>query len=393
MDIRKNDSVALKTTPRQQIKQIVSRRKERLGDPHERKSTSQKPSRRVQIEDKEKSKPNQKKIAPPVELNEDRKTLKQDNKATPVSFDQDKTTVKQKKKTPSVNLDRARTTLKQKIKQRLNFDKEMKPRPPKCLIVGFSKCGTSALKGFLALHPDIVSPKKEIDFFTNYYFKGLEWYRRQMPPSLASQLTIEKTPEYILTPQVLRRIRDYNSNMKLLVMVRDPIVRLQSLYLHELIHKPQYSDSTTFRQWCGGGGRTAHVASVVDYASHIRDAFGVFSRKQVLVQSEEELEKFPIKVLRRIESFLGLRPVFTKDHLVYSKKKGFYCFNMSKSTFSKAYKSVEMNKNTGCFTASKGRPHQRIAPNLYRELVAFTRPYNRRLFELLGRTYAWENFR
>ncbi|GFS27644.1 sulfotransferase [Elysia marginata] len=273
-----------------------------------------------------------------------------------------------------------------------NRDREMKPRPPKCLIVGFSKCGTEALKGFLTLHPDIVAPFREVDFFTNYYYKGLDWYRKQMPPSMASQITIEKTPEYILTREVLHRIRDYNSDMRLIVMIRDPIVRLQSLYLHDLVHKPEYSADTTFKQWCGGGGRTAHVASVVDYASHIRDAFDIFSRRQVLVQSEEELENSPIKVLRTVESFLGLRRAFSKDNIFYSGDKGFYCFNVTTSTFSKASKSTQMNKSTGCFTDSKGRPHQKIAPGLLKELVEFTRPYNERLFQLLGRTYTWKNF-
>ena len=274
----------------------------------------------------------------------------------------------------------------------VNRDTVKKPRPPKCLIVGFSKCGTEALKGFLTLHPDIVAPFREVDFFTNYYFKGLDWYKEQMPPSWESQVTLEKTPEYILTRDVLHRIHDYNSSMRLIVMIRDPIVRLQSLYLHDLIHKPEYSEDTTFKQWCGGGGRTAHVASVVDYVTHIRDAFNIFSRRQVLVQSEEELEESPLKVLRTIESFLGLRRAFSKDKIVYNADKGFYCFNMTTSTFSKASKSVEMDKSTGCFTESKGRPHQRISPGLYKELVEFTRPYNRRLFQLLGRRYTWENF-
>ncbi|RUS77928.1 hypothetical protein EGW08_014302 [Elysia chlorotica] len=275
----------------------------------------------------------------------------------------------------------------------VHHDTVRKSRPPKCLIVGFSKCGTEALKGFLTLHPDIVAPFREVDFFTNYYFKGLDWYREQMPPSWESQVTIEKTPEYILTRNVLHRIHDYNSSMRLIVMIRDPIVRLQSLYLHDLVHKPQvYPKDTTFKQWCGGRGRTAHVASIVDYASHIRDAFTIFSRRQVLVQSEEELEKSPLKVLRTIESFLGLRRAFSDDKLTYSTDKGFYCFNMTTSTFSKASKTVEMDKNTGCFTKSKGRHHKKIAPALYNELVQFIRPYNGRLFQLLGRRYDWENF-
>ena len=38
-------------------------------------------------------------------------------------------------------------------------------RLPQCLIVGFSKCGTSALSTFLNIHPDIVTLDWEVDYF------------------------------------------------------------------------------------------------------------------------------------------------------------------------------------------------------------------------------------
>ncbi|GFR79063.1 LOW QUALITY PROTEIN: heparan sulfate glucosamine 3-O-sulfotransferase 3A1 [Elysia marginata] len=86
---------------------------------------------------------------------------------------------------------------------------EKRPRFPKALIIGFSKCGTAALRTFLTIHPDVVSPIPEIRYFTFYFSNGPEWYRRQMPPSTAEQLTIEKSPFYIMSNESLRRIKDF----------------------------------------------------------------------------------------------------------------------------------------------------------------------------------------
>lgn len=55
-------------------------------------------------------------------------------------------------------------------------------RLPHCIIIGAQKGGTSALREFLHLHPDVRAKEGEIDFF-NYeknYGRGLDWYRRQM---------------------------------------------------------------------------------------------------------------------------------------------------------------------------------------------------------------------
>ncbi|GFS10208.1 heparan sulfate glucosamine 3-O-sulfotransferase 3A1 [Elysia marginata] len=125
-------------------------------------------------------------------------------------------------------------------------------RLPKALIIGFSKCGTSALRSFLTIHPDIVAPGNEVRFFTDHYSKGLEWYRHQMPKSTANQITIEKTPGYIKTLETLDHIHEFNPKIKLLVIVRNPVTRLQSQYAHHM-YKISVSRSNqsivSFEKW------------------------------------------------------------------------------------------------------------------------------------------------
>ena len=66
---------------------------------------------------------------------------------------------------------------------------EKRRRLPKALIIGFNKCGSSTLRTFLTIYPDVVAPCHEIRFFNDLYSKGLEWYRCQKPRSTSRQIT------------------------------------------------------------------------------------------------------------------------------------------------------------------------------------------------------------
>ncbi|GFN87673.1 heparan sulfate glucosamine 3-o-sulfotransferase 5-like protein [Plakobranchus ocellatus] len=263
---------------------------------------------------------------------------------------------------------------------------------PNCLIIGFSKCGTLALRGFLSLHTDIVSPQREIRYFNVFYKRGLQWYRNQMPPSSEGQITLEKTPSYIMSAEALKRIYQFNSSIRLIIIVRDPITRLQSLHAHMFQGMPKSSKVPSFREWCGGRARTARVVRVADYAHPVGNVFKLFPRHQVLVLSEESLEQNPLRVMREAERFLGLKSSISKTDFVYNEPKGFYCFNTSSRKYPKIVKSVVLNEKTGCLGSGKGRKHPDIDNSLLKELVDIIRPYNERLFSMIGKRFKWKNF-
>ena len=106
-------------------------------------------------------------------------------------------------------------------------------RLPSALIIGAAKCGTSALVEFLSVHPQVAATDREIDFFNNdiNYNKSIEWYREQMPVSNQHQITIEKTPAYLIDFKTPERVFKLNPNMKLIVIVREPyhIICIQKL--------------------------------------------------------------------------------------------------------------------------------------------------------------------
>ena len=55
------------------------------------------------------------------------------------------------------------------------------------------------------------------------------------------QLLLENTPAYFFDKDVEKRIHAAIPNVKLILIVRDPVTRMISEYVHARIHKPSLS--------------------------------------------------------------------------------------------------------------------------------------------------------
>ena len=113
--------------------------------------------------------------------------------------------------------------------------------------IGTKKCGTDALKHMLRVHPNLSVADGEAGFFTSQYTKGLPWYLSLMHPSGPDQVSIEGTPGYLFDPQAPLRVKWMNPKMKLILIVRDPVKRLESEFVLHCFWQDQ-SGHTTPRQ-------------------------------------------------------------------------------------------------------------------------------------------------
>src|SRR3954452_17363905 len=129
----------------------------------------------------------------------------------------------------------------------------MSTREPRAdaLLIGAPKAGTSALHTALAMHPQVyASPVKE----PKYYLCGdapppayrgpgdahsqqeWVWRRRDYQGLFAAAppdaVRIESTPFYLYSPDARRRIAEDLPEAKLVVVVRDPIDRAYSNWMH-----------------------------------------------------------------------------------------------------------------------------------------------------------------
>lgn len=116
---------------------------------------------------------------------------------------------------------------------------------PSFLIVGAQRCGTTSLYRALVQHPAVLRPplRKGIHYFDTGYDRGPQWYRAHFPLTATARLvasrvghpvmTFESSPYYMFHPLSPERIARDLPDVKLLVLVRDPVERAYSAHAHE----------------------------------------------------------------------------------------------------------------------------------------------------------------
>jgi hypothetical protein len=116
------------------------------------------------------------------------------------------------------------------------------PPLPTFLIIGAQKCGTRWLRSNLGLHPEIYAPDEELSFFSSKprFREGLESYRAQFAGWRGEPIVGEATPGYMMwrhhPEQVNRRIRKSLPDVRLLAILRDPVDRAYSAFVHHRRH-------------------------------------------------------------------------------------------------------------------------------------------------------------
>jgi len=104
-----------------------------------------------------------------------------------------------------------------------------------CIIVGCAKCGTTYLMNVLRRHPRIEMCKDELHYFdNNYHIKN--YYQKHFDFSNENKIFIEKSPSYCFIPMCMERIYKYNSDIKIILCVRNHIDRIIS-HIHMNINR------------------------------------------------------------------------------------------------------------------------------------------------------------
>jgi hypothetical protein len=107
---------------------------------------------------------------------------------------------------------------------------------PNFMCLGAAKSGTTTLYDILRQHSDIYTPSfKEPHFFDipENFNNGLQWYEKTYFKKTDKKIIADFTPSYFFDKNAPRRIfESLGANMKFLVIVRNPVDRAYSHYLH-----------------------------------------------------------------------------------------------------------------------------------------------------------------
>ncbi len=188
------------------------------------------------------------------------------------------------------------------------------------LIAGTQKGGTTALSAYLEIHPEIcMSQQKEVHFFDNEtYFRTSQVdysiYHLFFNPKPSHVLLGEATPIYMYWHDAPKRIWAYNPEIKIIVLLRNPIERAFS---HWNMERSRNADSYSFwdaiqreQDRCREALPYQHrVYSYIDrgfYGEQLRNIWRYFRKEQTLVLRTDELQQQPHETLGRVCSFLEI---------------------------------------------------------------------------------------
>jgi len=209
-------------------------------------------------------------------------------------------------------------------------------RIPNFVVIGAPKCGTTSLFYYLKQHPDIYLPvRKELHYFSfpllEAHSKGprdketlsalcasWEEYKHHYLDVRNESAVGEVSPSYLFYAEVGERIKSRLGNVRIIAILRDPIEKAFSQYMHMVrdrretltFHDALMAESE--RKARGWGDIWLYAESSL-YADKLKRYFSIFGRKNVRVILFEELANQPVKVMADLYEFLGVSADFACD--------------------------------------------------------------------------------
>jgi Sulfotransferase domain len=207
--------------------------------------------------------------------------------------------------------------------------------PVDFLIAGVQKGGTFSLYRLLERHPEIsLSKSKEVHFFddeasVDWAAPRYEQYHSHFPRRRQGQVWGEATPVYIYWPDALERIRAYNPDIKLIVLLRDPIERAYSAWCHQ-----QRKERETLPFAAAIREGRARITAAKDfgdrhfsyvergfYAAQLRHARDLFPAANILLLDSRNLSRDPASLVAQVTRFLDLSAPDDKIEPVHANKR------------------------------------------------------------------------
>jgi hypothetical protein len=208
---------------------------------------------------------------------------------------------------------------------------------PDFLIVGAQRCGTTTMFKTLIQHPDVVRPviRKGIHYFDKSYDRGERWYRGHFPLAVTTRLrggsgqraiTGESSPYYMFHPLARQRLASDLPGVKLIVLLRDPVIRAYSGHSHELargFEDLSFEEAVTAEPERIAGEREKlmadpgydsfhwqHHAYVTrgQYIEQLRALEHLVGRERMCVVDSGDFFMDPEPVFDEVREFLGLAP-------------------------------------------------------------------------------------
>jgi len=206
-------------------------------------------------------------------------------------------------------------------------------RLPNFVVVGAAKSGTTSLYHYLRQHPQVYLPeRKELHYFTfdcmrknsrgpgdadvlRHFCATREEYEAHYAEADATAIG-DVSPSYFFYDEVAsQRIREELGDVRIIILLRDPIEKAFSQYMHlvrdnrETLDFHAALEAEAERARCGYAALWRYLESSL-YADRVARYLGTFGPDRVRVELFQDFVESPERVIRRLFEFLGIDPDF-----------------------------------------------------------------------------------
>lgn len=177
---------------------------------------------------------------------------------------------------------------------------------PHFAIIGAMKCATSTLHDQLARQPSVLmSDPKEPNFFSDQqnWDRGLGWYRSLFEAAGPGSVCGESSTHYTKLPTYPKTVERFQRSLphaKLIYVMRNPIDRIVSQYIH------QWSERTIDEPIEVAVQNRAELVAYSRYAMQLEPWLEAFGSDRILPVFFERLTRSPQTEFARIGQFIGL---------------------------------------------------------------------------------------
>ncbi len=257
---------------------------------------------------------------------------------------------------------------------------------PNFLIIGYYKSGTTSLYDYLIQHENIGKAKrKEIHYFSFSYWRGLMWYRsyfstifakRQIEAKTGRKFhTGESSPQYIFHPYSLDRIHQTLPNVKLILLLRNPIDRAYSHYIHE--KNRENEPLKTFEE----------AIELDDERYEVM--FSKFKKNEIKEFNNKVYLSPYVRMGKYILEIKKLYKIFPKNQILILKTSDLD--NSPENTVNKALKFMDLLlTNKINFTKKNVGKYSQMNSETREKLIEYYKPYNLELEKFLDMKFDWD---
>lgn len=242
---------------------------------------------------------------------------------------------------------------------------------PDFLILGAAKSGTTTLINELKNHPDVFTPGIELNYFTHHFTKGSDWYNSIF--KFPDKKQGEKSTSYFYEKPCHERIFDHNPEIKLIVLLREPVKRAFSNWNMRHLQGRLLKQAYKFNKSAGQPIENIGFSHLFKYYMDCN--------------SDVNRHQEPLDIFERglyIDQILHLLKFFHQDQLLvliaedYFKNPG-----AALEKISRHLDICEFPEGGRCWERKSDYP-VKLNEKVAQEIHQFYKPYNERLFDFLG---------